>query len=131
VVERRRPGRGTVDAAILGRVGDRGGPSSFRQAVRLIDHAAFLYRDGLIAAVGRGEAGEMDAMGLGWVVMMPEGNHPLVLQKPGGLQGTFAYVALAPTNGVGVFFAMNAFDVAAFKGMVEVAKGLVTDLAPR
>jgi D-alanyl-D-alanine-carboxypeptidase/D-alanyl-D-alanine-endopeptidase len=101
------------------------------QAVRLLDHAAYLYRDGLAAAVGLDEAGEMDAMGLGWVVMMPKGNRPLLLQKSGGLQGTFAYVALAPTKGVGVFFAVNAFDLAAFKGMVEVANGLIAELAPR
>ena len=44
----------------------------------------------------------MDAMGLGWVVMMPKGNRPLILQKAGGLQGIFSYVAFAPTRGVGV-----------------------------
>jgi D-alanyl-D-alanine-carboxypeptidase/D-alanyl-D-alanine-endopeptidase len=31
------------------------------------------------------EAGRMDSMGLGCVVMEPEGNRPLILQKSGGL----------------------------------------------
>jgi serine-type D-Ala-D-Ala carboxypeptidase/endopeptidase len=105
--------------------------SAAGQATRFLDHAAYVYRDGLAAAVGMDEAGEMDAMGLGWVVMMPKGNRPLILQKAGGLQGTFAYVAIAPTRGVGVFFAMNRFDVAAFSAAVATANGLITDLAPR
>jgi len=102
-----------------------------RQPVRLLDHAAYLYRDGLGAVVGLDEAGEMDAMGLGWVIMMPKGNRPLILQKTGGLQGTFAYLALAPTKGVGVFFAMNTFDVGAFATTVEAANELLGELAPR
>jgi len=63
--------------------------------------------------------------------MMPKGNRPLILQKTGGLQGTFAYLALAPTKGVGVFFAMNTFDVGAFATTVEAANELLGELAPR
>src|SRR5262249_8905299 len=37
------------------------------RALRLLDHAAYLYRDGLTSAIGLGDAGTMDAMGLGWV----------------------------------------------------------------
>ena len=75
--------------------------------------------------------GEMDAMGLGWVIMLPEGDRPLILQKTGGLQGMFAYIALAPTRGVGVFVAMNEFNVGGFPAMVHTANDLVTALAPR
>jgi D-alanyl-D-alanine-carboxypeptidase/D-alanyl-D-alanine-endopeptidase len=99
------------------------------KAARLVDHATYLARNGLDAAVGMDEAGEMDAMGLGWVVMMPNGDRPLILQKSGGLQGTFAYVALAPTKGVGVFFAMNEFSVSGFAAAVEVANKLVAELS--
>jgi D-alanyl-D-alanine-carboxypeptidase/D-alanyl-D-alanine-endopeptidase len=102
-----------------------------RQSVRLLDHAAYVYRDGLDAVVGLDEAGEMDAMGLGWVIMMPSGKRPLILQKTGGLQGTFAYLALAPTKGVGIFFAMNAFNVGAFATAVEAANELLGELAPQ
>ena len=48
--------------------------------VRLIDHAAYVPRDGLNPVAGFDEAGQMDAMGLGWIVMMPKGNRPLILE---------------------------------------------------
>ena len=100
--------------------------------MRAIDHAAWLYRDGLEVVSGLDDGGgEMDAMGLGWVIMLPEGDRPLILQKTGGLQGMFAYVALAPTRGVGVFVAMNEFNVGGFPAMVHTANDLVTALAPR
>ncbi len=99
--------------------------------IRLLDHAAYLPRDGLKTVSGMDESGRMDAMGLGWVVMMPEGNRPLVLQKAGGLQGIFSYVAFAPTRGVGIFVAINRFDFTAAKAMAAAANDLITELAPR
>jgi D-alanyl-D-alanine-carboxypeptidase/D-alanyl-D-alanine-endopeptidase len=101
------------------------------QEVRLLDHAAYLYRDGLDPVLGLDDGGPMDAMGLGWVIMLPEGDRPLILQKSGGLQGMFAYVAIAPTRGVGVFAAMNQFDVNGFPAMVKAVNDLVAELAPR
>ncbi len=83
--------------------------------LRLLDHAAYLYRDGLTSVAGLDDAGPMDAMGLGWVINMPNGNRPLILQKTGGLQGSFAYLAIAPTRGVAAFFVMNAFNVGGFQ----------------
>jgi len=99
--------------------------------VRLLDHAAYLWRDGLNIVAGMDESGRMDALGLAWVVMMPQGDRPLILQKAGGLQGVFTYIAFAPTRGVGVFVAINKFDFAAAMGMAEVANELITSLAPR
>jgi D-alanyl-D-alanine-carboxypeptidase/D-alanyl-D-alanine-endopeptidase len=100
--------------------------------MRLLDHAAYLYRDGLDPVSGVDDGGgDMDAMGLGWVVMLPEGNRPLILHKSGGLQGMFAYVAMAPTRGVAAFAAMNAFNVPGFPMMVETVNRLIADLAPR
>jgi D-alanyl-D-alanine-carboxypeptidase/D-alanyl-D-alanine-endopeptidase len=98
---------------------------------RRIDHAPWLYRDGLSSAVGFDDGGEMDAIGLAWIVMLPEGDRPLILQKSGGLQGMFAYVAIAPTRDIGVFAAINEFNVAGFAAMVATVNGLITDLAPR
>jgi serine-type D-Ala-D-Ala carboxypeptidase/endopeptidase len=99
--------------------------------VRLIDHAAYLPRDGLDVVFGMDESGHMDAMGLGWVVMMPEGDRPLILQKAGGLQGVFSYVAFAPTRGLGVFVAINRFDFAAAMNMAKAANDFIATLAPR
>jgi D-alanyl-D-alanine-carboxypeptidase/D-alanyl-D-alanine-endopeptidase len=102
-----------------------------RAAERLIDHAAYLWRDGLNAVFGMDESGRMDAMGLGWVIMAPEGDRPLILQKAGGLQGVFSYVAFAPARGTGVCAAINAFDLAAGLAMAKAANELIAELAPR
>lgn len=98
---------------------------------RLLSHSLFLSRDGLTVVSGLDESGHMDAMGLGWVAMMPNGNRPFILQKAGGLQGFFSYVAFAPTRGVAVFIAVNKFDFGAAAAMAEVANDLITTLAPR
>ncbi len=98
---------------------------------RLLDHAAYLWRDGLNAVVGMDESGHMDAMGLGWVVMRPEGDRPLILQKAGGLQGIFSYIAFAPAHDIGVFVAINKFDFGAGLNMAKVANDLIATLAPR
>ena len=99
--------------------------------IRLLDHAAYVPRDGLKPVSGFDEAGHMDAMGLGWIVMAPKGSRPLILQKAGGLQGIFTYSAFAPTRGVGVFAAINQFNVGAFTAMAGTANGLIEQLAPR
>jgi serine-type D-Ala-D-Ala carboxypeptidase/endopeptidase len=99
--------------------------------LRLLDHAAYLYRDGLTVVSGLDDAGPMDAMGLGWVINMPAANRPLILQKSGGLQGGFAYLAIAPTRGVAAFFVMNEFSLGGFTAAVAATNGLIAQLAPR
>jgi D-alanyl-D-alanine-carboxypeptidase/D-alanyl-D-alanine-endopeptidase len=97
--------------------------------MRLLDHAAYVQRDDLNPVFGLDESGRMDAMSLGWVVMMPTATHPLILQKAGGLQGIFSYMAFAPTHGVGAFIAINTFDFAAAQKMAETVNGLIGALA--
>ncbi|MFZ0836908.1 MAG: D-alanyl-D-alanine-carboxypeptidase/endopeptidase AmpH, partial [Xanthobacteraceae bacterium] len=99
--------------------------------MRLLDHAVYVERDGLNPVVGFDEAGRMDAMGLGWVVMRPEGDRPLILQKTGGLQGEFSCVAFAPARGIGVFASINEFSVGGFDAMSKGVNKLITELAPR
>jgi serine-type D-Ala-D-Ala carboxypeptidase/endopeptidase len=99
--------------------------------MRLLDHASYLYRDGLNPVFGMDEGGTMDAMGLGWVVMQPEGNRPLIMHKSGGLQGEFSFVAFAPSRGIGVFASMNQFSVEGFDTMAKATIELITELAPR
>ncbi len=98
---------------------------------RLLDHSMYLVRDGLAPVFGMDESGRMDAMGLAWVAMMPEGNRPLILQKAGGLQGSFSYIAFAPTRGVAAFVAINKFDFSAARAMAEAVNDLIATLAPR
>jgi D-alanyl-D-alanine-carboxypeptidase/D-alanyl-D-alanine-endopeptidase len=73
----------------------------------------------------------MDAISLGWIVVAPHADLPLILQKAGGLQGIFSYTAFAPTRGVGAFVAINKFDFAAAMGMAAVVNHLIGELAPR
>jgi D-alanyl-D-alanine-carboxypeptidase/D-alanyl-D-alanine-endopeptidase len=105
--------------------------SSADSELRLVNHAAYVYRDGLTAVLGLDDGGPMDAMGLGWVITMPKDNRPLILEKSGGLQGFFAYVAIAPTRGVGAFFVMNEFSTGGFTAAVEATNEFVSSLAPR
>jgi serine-type D-Ala-D-Ala carboxypeptidase/endopeptidase len=105
--------------------------SNERAAERLIDHAAYLWRDGLNAVFGMDESGRMDAMSLAWVITEPEGDRPLIMQKSGGLQGVFSYVSFAPARGIGVCAAINAFDFNAGLAMAKTANDLIAELAPR
>ena len=73
----------------------------------------------------------MNAISLGWIVMAPHGDRPLILQKAGGLQGVFCYTAFAPTRGIGVFIAINKFDFGAAMAMAEAINRLIAELAPR
>ncbi len=99
--------------------------------VRSISQASYLWRDGLAPVYGMDESGHMDAMALGWVVMRPEGDRPLILQKAGGMQGVFSYIAFAPHRNIGAFVAINKFDFNAAMQMAEVVNELITTLAPR
>jgi D-alanyl-D-alanine-carboxypeptidase/D-alanyl-D-alanine-endopeptidase len=99
--------------------------------VRLIDHGLYLVRDGLDRVSGMDESGRMDAMGLAWVGMMPEGDRPFILQKAGGMQGMFCYIAFAPAKGVAVFVAINKYDFGAAIAMGQLANELIATLSPR
>jgi hypothetical protein len=70
-----------------------------------------LNRDGLKTVSGLDESGHMDAMGLGWVGMMDK-DRPSILQKAGGLQGTFTHIAFAPTRGTAVLIATTNWILA-------------------
>ena len=104
--------------------------SSDDAEMRLLDHAAYVQRNGLNPVFGLDESGHMDAMGLGWVMMMPTREHPLILQKAGGLQGIFSYVAFAPTGRVGAFAAINQFSFGAAGAMTKAVNSLIATLAP-
>jgi len=98
--------------------------------MRLLDHAIYLPREGMSPAYGLDEAGHGDAMGLGWVVMRPADGRPLILQKSGGLQGTFSYIAFAPQHGIGVFVAINSFDIGAIEAISGAVNELIGQMAP-
>ncbi|RWO52560.1 D-alanyl-D-alanine-carboxypeptidase/endopeptidase AmpH [Mesorhizobium sp.] len=98
---------------------------------RTINHAGWLWRDGLSPVSGLDDGGPMGMMTLGWVGLLPNDDKPLMLNKSGGLQGQFSYVVIAPTRSVGVFVSINQFSISGFNGMVEAANDLIAQLAPR
>lgn len=98
---------------------------------RLLDHAAWVPRDGRSPVFAMDESGHMDAMGLGWVIMRPDAGRPLILQKAGGLQGMFVYHAFAPAHDIGVFVAINQFDFDASLAIAAFANDLIAQLAGR
>ncbi|MGH6735518.1 MAG: hypothetical protein ACRECX_05495 [Methyloceanibacter sp.] len=73
----------------------------------------------------------MDALSLAWIGMMAKDDQPFILQKAGGLQGTFTYIAFAPTRNAAAFIAINKFDFAAAFAMGEFANELLATIAPR
>jgi D-alanyl-D-alanine-carboxypeptidase/D-alanyl-D-alanine-endopeptidase len=98
---------------------------------RTLDHALYLNRDGLKTVSGMDESGHMDALGLAWIGMMAKDDRPFILQKAGGLQGTFTYIAFAPARNTAVFIAIDKFDFSAAFAMAQFANGLLEQLAPR
>ncbi|MEJ8571174.1 serine hydrolase [Microbaculum marinum] len=100
--------------------------------MRLLDHAQWLSRDGLSPIfLSTAEVGQMDAMGLAWVIMHPAGDRPLVYQKTGGRSGIISHLAFSPARGVGVFAAINRFDAGAAAQLAAMANTIITDLASR
>jgi D-alanyl-D-alanine-carboxypeptidase/D-alanyl-D-alanine-endopeptidase len=107
------------------------GLSTDHAEMRLLDHAAYVFRDELSPLYGFDESGHMDAMGLGWIIMRAKGSRPLILQKAGGLQGMFVYCAFAPSKRIGAFIAINKFAFAAAMGMATAVNDLIATLEPR
>jgi D-alanyl-D-alanine-carboxypeptidase/D-alanyl-D-alanine-endopeptidase len=98
---------------------------------RTLDHALYLNRNGLKTVSGMDESGHMDALGLAWIGMMAKDDRPFILQKAGGLQGTFTYIAFAPARNAAVFIAVNKFDFGAAFAMGQFANALLEQIAPR
>lgn len=97
--------------------------------MRLLDQAAYIPRDLLDSVYGFDESGHMDALGLGWIVMERTADRPTILQKAGGRQGNFSYVAFAPAAGVGAFVTINAFNLDAAGAMAETVNEIIGQIA--
>ena len=55
------------------------------RATLALAHAPYRQRQALDAAIGFDEAGPMQGIGLAWLIMTPEGDRPLIVQKTGAL----------------------------------------------
>ncbi|MGX1307512.1 D-alanyl-D-alanine-carboxypeptidase/D-alanyl-D-alanine-endopeptidase [Amorphus suaedae] len=97
--------------------------------LRLLDQVAYIPRNVLDMVYGLDESGHMDALGLGWIVMERTADRPTILQKAGGRQGNFSYLAFAPGTGVGAFVTINEFNLDAAGAMAEGVNALIGQLA--
>ena len=75
------------------------------------------------------EFAHMDALGLAWIGMMAKDDRPFILQKAGGHQGTFTYIAFAPARNTAVV--IDKFDFGAAFAMGQFANELLEQIAPR
>jgi len=113
------------DTAVAG-FGERAGPGS------PAPDGDTIMRIGSITKAFTGDAlAHMDALGLAWIGMMAKDDRPFILQKAGGLQGTFTYIAFAPARNAAVFIALNKFDFGAAFVMGRFANELLEQIAPR
>jgi len=94
-------------------------------------HAVYRQRQAMTAAIGFDEAGPMDGLALGWVVIAAHGHTPLIMQKAGGGGGFMSYIAFVPGREGGLFVAINRADFTMFFGLSTAANELLASLAPR
>ena len=69
----------------------------------------------MTAAIGLGEAGRMDGLALGWVVIAADHQTPLIMQKLDCDGGFMSYIAFVPSREVGVFVAVNPLTLRCFR----------------
>ena len=69
------------------------------------------------------EFAHMDSLGLAWIGMMAKDDRPFILQKAGGHQGTFTYIAFAPARNAAVV--IDKFDFGAAFAMGQFANELL------
>jgi hypothetical protein len=88
-------------------------------------------RDGDTAVAGFGERAGPGSPAPDGDTIMAKDDRPFILQKAGGLQGTFTYIAFAPARNAAVFIAVNKFDFGAAFAMGQFANALLEQIAPR
>ena len=100
-------------------------------AMRALAHAVYRSRQSLPAAIGFDEAGAMDGIALGWLIVAAHDQVPMLIAKSGGGGGFMTYVAFAPGRDVGVFVAVSRLDFGMYAGLVTAANGIIAGLASR
>lgn len=99
-------------------------------AVRELNHTIQYTREVLSPVIGMDEGGRMDGIALTWVGMELVDGEAFILQKTGGTNGVFSYVAFSPKAGIGFFMSIDQFEVAAALDMSVMINELILSLAP-
>jgi D-alanyl-D-alanine-carboxypeptidase/D-alanyl-D-alanine-endopeptidase len=96
---------------------------------RRISQATYVPRAPLKKAYGLDHAGPANAIGLAWIELLADGEHPRVLEKTGGGDGFLTYVVIDPAHHVGVFLAFDNLSGRRLPVMAREANALVGYLA--
>ena len=83
----------------------------------------------LTKVIGMDVPGKADALGLGWVYMLPQNGRPGIIQKTGGAGGFITYMAMVPQSNVGVFVVVTRSPLTRFVNMSDGVNDLVSELS--
>ncbi|MDB5364817.1 MAG: hypothetical protein JWM77_744 [Rhodospirillales bacterium] len=86
-------------------------------------------RNDLTSVEGLDLAGPIDGIGLAWLHLPADDNHPALIEKTGGGGGFMSYIVLVPDAGVGLFIAMTKVDGEVMKKLTRRSNDLVGLLA--
>lgn len=86
-------------------------------------------RNQLTKVIGMDVPGKADALGLGWVYMVPQNGRPGIIQKTGGAGGFITYMAMVPQSNVGVFVVITRSPLTRFVNMSDGVNELVSELS--
>lgn len=94
-----------------------------------MSQAVYIQRQSLATTEGLDLGGHADGLGLGWVWLAPDGQHPGILEKTGGGYGFMTYMALVPGRQIGIFVAADAFNLPDLETLARHVNDLATHLA--
>lgn len=100
-----------------------------RDPVTVASQRIYVQRGSLDSVKGMDHAGEASGLGLGWVRLEANGDHPALIEKTGGLGGFFSYVAVAPGGGAGVYVSVPTQSTPVLKQLMRQVNALTGDLA--
>ena len=92
---------------------------------RAIAQATYFQRQTLASVEGLDLAGTASGLGLGWILLSPTENSPVLLQKTGGGGGFMSYMVLIPGRQTGIFIAVTKVDLDMFAELTRAANDLV------
>jgi D-alanyl-D-alanine-carboxypeptidase/D-alanyl-D-alanine-endopeptidase len=86
-------------------------------------------RNDLTSVEGLDLAGPIDGVGLAWVHLAADDNHPALIEKTGGGGGFMSYLVLVPDADVGLFVAVTKVDGEVMKKLTRRSNDLAGLLA--
>jgi serine-type D-Ala-D-Ala carboxypeptidase/endopeptidase len=93
-----------------------------------ISQAVYFQRQALADVQGMDNGGHADGLGMAWVLLDANAQHPAILEKTGGGGGFMTYLALAPGRQAGIFVAITRVDVPMLQALAAQVNTLLSNL---